>query len=368
MAVTYVRNSNGTFEKVGPGSASTDTTLSQVGKPADAAAVGNALTGYSLLSHEHNYAAAEHEHNQYAASDSPTFTSSINMGRKANSTVGYDSVAIGRDCVASTDYCVAIGDTVSATNFGAFAVGTDNTASGIYSYAEGYQTSAGGYSSHTEGAYTETTGDYTHAEGLGTVASVTAQHVQGSYNIKDTESKYLHIVGNGETDTSRANAHTIDKQGNGWFAGDVYVGGTNQDDGNKVLTYDKLTKIFGAYYDLNTTITPGENYSSASGKATLVGNMLRVNFSATRTSAANGNIDNETVATFSVAHGGKITGGFAVSLGNGTSGHLANMLVASVACDDTNLTFKVTLTATGGDTSAVNPYFAIPVIIDIDKF
>ena len=43
MATTYVRNEQGQFELVGPGGATTDTTLSQVGKPADAAAVGIAL-------------------------------------------------------------------------------------------------------------------------------------------------------------------------------------------------------------------------------------------------------------------------------------------------------------------------------------
>ena len=48
MSVTYVRNeTTGKFEKVGPGSATTDTTLSQAGKPADAAAVGNALSNYA---------------------------------------------------------------------------------------------------------------------------------------------------------------------------------------------------------------------------------------------------------------------------------------------------------------------------------
>lgn len=47
MAVTYVRNADGAFEKVGPGSASTDSTLSLAGKPADAAAVGNALSNYA---------------------------------------------------------------------------------------------------------------------------------------------------------------------------------------------------------------------------------------------------------------------------------------------------------------------------------
>ena len=47
MSVTYMRNpETGEFELVGPGGATTDTTLSQTGKPADAAAVGNALSGY----------------------------------------------------------------------------------------------------------------------------------------------------------------------------------------------------------------------------------------------------------------------------------------------------------------------------------
>jgi hypothetical protein len=47
MATTYVRNpQTNEFEKVSPG-ATTDTTLSQLGCPADAAAVGAALTNYA---------------------------------------------------------------------------------------------------------------------------------------------------------------------------------------------------------------------------------------------------------------------------------------------------------------------------------
>ena len=48
MATTYVRNpQTNEFELVGPGGATTDTTLSLAGKPADAAAVGAALTNYA---------------------------------------------------------------------------------------------------------------------------------------------------------------------------------------------------------------------------------------------------------------------------------------------------------------------------------
>ena len=44
MPVTYVRGDDGKFIQVGPGGATTDTTLSLAGKPADAAAVGNAMS------------------------------------------------------------------------------------------------------------------------------------------------------------------------------------------------------------------------------------------------------------------------------------------------------------------------------------
>lgn len=44
MSVIYARNqATGKFELVGPGSATTDSTLSLAGKPADAGAVGNAI-------------------------------------------------------------------------------------------------------------------------------------------------------------------------------------------------------------------------------------------------------------------------------------------------------------------------------------
>ena len=54
--------------------------------------------------------------------------------------------------------------------------------------------------------------------------------------------KYAHIVGNGTSDTSRSNAHTLDWEGNAWFAGDVYVGstsGTNRDEGSKKLASEE---------------------------------------------------------------------------------------------------------------------------------
>ena len=109
---------------------------------------------------------------------------------------------------------------------------------GIASHAEGRNTTASGIASHAEGYITTASGADSHAEGLSTVASADYQHVEGIYNIDDgANGDKLHIVGNG-TSLKRSNAHTLDKSGNAWYAGDVYVGstsGTNRDAGSKKL-------------------------------------------------------------------------------------------------------------------------------------
>ena len=101
---------------------------------------------------------------------------------------------------------------------------------GEYSINEGISTASGDFS-HAEGYHTTASGDFSHAEGYATIAESIYQHAQGRYNLRDTENKYAHIVGNG-TEDARSNAHTIDWDGNAWFAGKIYVGGTKQDDEN----------------------------------------------------------------------------------------------------------------------------------------
>lgn len=113
------------------------------------------------------------------------------------------------------------------------AFGSKTIASGWCSYSEGYDTEASGTFSHAEGGYTTASGRSAHAEGESTTASGENQHVQGKYNIADTIS--AHIVGNGSGSSNRSNAHTLDWNGNAWFAGDIYTGstsGTNKDDGS----------------------------------------------------------------------------------------------------------------------------------------
>lgn len=110
-------------------------------------------------------------------------------------------------------------------------------AKGDASHAEGHNCLALGPSSHAEGLKTAAVGSNSHSEGNLTQAHGENQHVQGKCNIID-DTIYAHIVGNGESDSARSNAHTLDWSGNAWFAGDVYVGstsGTNKDDGSKKL-------------------------------------------------------------------------------------------------------------------------------------
>ena len=111
-----------------------------------------------------------------------------------------------------------------ASAYYAHAEGSHTTASGDYAHAEGYYTTASGYCAHTEGYITTASGYCAHAEGFCTHANSTYQHVEGRYNIIDTGNEYAHIVGNG-TPTENSNAHTLDWDGNAWYAGSITTKG-----------------------------------------------------------------------------------------------------------------------------------------------
>lgn len=122
----------------------------------------------------------------------------------------------------ASEYCShAEGSVTTASGSASHAEGSITTASGKYSHAEGFNTAASGEASHAEGFITTASGEYSHAEGLHTEANGLGQHVQGKFNIVYTDNVYAHIVGNGSSDTARSNAHTLDWDGNAWYAGTV---------------------------------------------------------------------------------------------------------------------------------------------------
>ena len=149
---------------------------------------------------------------------------------------GHASHAEGSGTKALGDYSHAEGASREASGEASHAEGYSAIASGQTSHAEGNHTTASGTASHAEGDDTTASGTASHAEGGGTTAQGNNQHVQGKFNIADTTS--AHIVGNGSRYSNKSNAHTLDWQGNAWFAGDVYTGstsGTNKDAGSVKL-------------------------------------------------------------------------------------------------------------------------------------
>ena len=141
---------------------------------------------------------------------------------------GKYSHAEGFLTTASGDGSHAEGNATTASGVCSHAEGNCTTASGKSSHAEGYGVTASGIGAHAEGYKTTASGKRAHAEGNQTVANSAYQHVQGKYNIADVPDEnnssygqYAHIVGNGTTEDARSNAHTLDWDGNAWFAGSV---------------------------------------------------------------------------------------------------------------------------------------------------
>lgn len=176
--------------------------------------------------------------------ENPVFTGSISMNRKEGATIGEYSVAIGKTVEASGECSYAEGKNTTASGWSSHAEGEGTKAKGQTSHAEGDNSIAEGISSHAEGSYAVASGITSHAEGEGTkaygksshaegsftTASSNYQHVQGKYNIEDKSNKYAHIVGNGKSGMERSNAHTLDWEGNGWYAGKLSQEGTPTED------------------------------------------------------------------------------------------------------------------------------------------
>ena len=123
----------------------------------------------------------------------PTGSGALSINRKANTTVGTNSVAVGNNNTASGNY--------------SFAEGTGNTASGAQSHAGGSGSTASG------------TGSFVHGQGL--TNAVQYQAVFGKYNAADSTA--LFIVGKG-TSSARSNAFVIDSSGNGYIANTLAIG------------------------------------------------------------------------------------------------------------------------------------------------
>lgn len=107
----------------------------------------------------------------YALKTDTVLNTTLSMGRKANTTVGRNSVALGYDVVASGNFSHAEGCTAEATGHSSHAEGDNTRATGNGSHAEGNNSKSTGLDSHAEGSDTAASGQDSHAEGVHTVAS-----------------------------------------------------------------------------------------------------------------------------------------------------------------------------------------------------
>lgn len=130
------------------------------------------------------------------------------------------------------------GVSTSATSVAAHAEGSETSANGLYSHAEGDRATASGDASHAEGQSTTASGDRSHAGGIFSVASgdasfahgrrveaaSSAQFVCGRSNVVDANSKYIFIVGIGDSaGNARKNGMALDWDGNLVLAGGLIL-------------------------------------------------------------------------------------------------------------------------------------------------
>lgn len=127
----------------------------------------------------------------------PVFTGSISLGRKANTTVGTNSIATGTSVTASGNYSHAEGSNTTATHFASHAEGANTLASNSQAHAEGSNAIASGMNAHAEGQSTTAYGIASHAEGLSTTAQGSHSHTEGRATIARGE--HSHAEGYGGT-------------------------------------------------------------------------------------------------------------------------------------------------------------------------
>jgi hypothetical protein len=129
-------------------------------------------------------------------------------------------------------------------------------------------------------------------------------------------------------------------------------------------------KAMSVAYDIScTTPTAGSNWESCTASATLVGNCLRLGVGATRkTAAGTGNIDNETVMTFKLNHGGKIKDVFRVSGVTGNTGGTASFEFQCSNVTSTQATITVVLCATTNALKQFVAYPNLPAQLNLDAY
>ena len=144
------------------------------------------------------------------------FTGAISMGRKDNTTVGANSVAVGYNVEASATWTHAEGINTKASESYAHAEGIETTASGSYAHAEGSNTTASGTAAHAEGHGTIASNIYSHAEGINSKATGSYAHAEGG---SEAHGAYSHAEGCAtKTEGEYSHSEGLGTIATGWYS------------------------------------------------------------------------------------------------------------------------------------------------------
>ena len=135
----------------------------------------------------------------------------IDVGRKADTTVGFWSTAEGSNTTASGQCSHAEGDGTTASGGWSHAEGSGTIASKQCAHAEGVRTTASGANSHAEGQLTTASGANSHAGGWCTEALHDNEVSYGKYNKSNNDT--LFSIGDGTATDARHNAFEITTTG-----------------------------------------------------------------------------------------------------------------------------------------------------------
>lgn len=163
--------------------------------------------------------------------DKNGFYFDYNQSNKEGDSTGKGSLAGGANCHYDGTYGIAWGFTAKANKninysflFG-YQLYTDNSRYGNYSFGAGfigyirkdYSFVTGSYSNWYGNSFGE--GVAVFGKGNSPASDWCLNH--GKWSAFDTNKSYAHIVGNGNSNSERSNAYTLDWQGNGTFSGTV---------------------------------------------------------------------------------------------------------------------------------------------------
>jgi len=143
------------------------------------------------------------------ASGTNSFAAAIANNTSSYGATGANSVAIGYQAKATSQYAVAMSYQTQATGFGSFAVGYGADATGSYSISIGDSTLASGGNSVAIGRACEATADMSFACGYAALSSIYGKYARASQDFGPTGSaQYGHFVLRSDTTDATPEALT----------------------------------------------------------------------------------------------------------------------------------------------------------------